>query len=81
MIGVSLFPEHKAFARSKSKTWFEKRSRSSFPDTAVELLELFNSGAVAEDVELEFVQEGKFWRLDDDASVLSEIPALVKLNI
>ena len=78
---VFLFPEHKAFARSKSKTWFEKRSRSSFSDTAVELLELFNSGAVAEDVELEFVQEGKFWRLDDDASVLGEIPAPARLDI
>ena len=81
---VFLFPEHKAFARSKSKTWFEKRSRSSFPDTAVELLELFNSGAVAEDVELEFCKfnyEGEYWRLDDVGSIIGEIPELTKLDI
>jgi len=78
---VFLFPEHKAFARNKSRTWFARRSVSAFPETAVELVELFRAGAVADDRELEFVQDGEFWRLDDEASVIGEIPQRVELEV
>ena len=78
---VFLFPEHKAFARNKSRTWFARRSVSAFPETAVELVELFRAGAVADDRELEFVQDGEFWRLEDDESVIGEIPKRVELEV
>lgn len=78
---VFLFPEHKTFARNKSKIWFGKRSRASFPETAVELLEIFNSGAIADDVELEFCKEGDYWRLDDGESVIGEVLEFTKLDL
>ena len=72
-----LCPEHGGYARKKFVEWFKRRSLASPPETAVELLALFDAKAIAEDMTVGFTKKNqaeKFWQRNERITTVGPLP-------